>query len=313
MGKREEFLWSAKYRPLTVKDCILPDSIKGIFTDFLSQGEIQHMIFSGSSGVGKTTVAMALCEELGSDYIIINGSSEAGIDVLRTKITDFVTSVSLNGKPKVVIIDEADGMNPNSIQPALRNFLETFSSNSRFIFTCNYANKIIAPLKSRCKTIEFKLDKQDRPKMASRFMKRLSFILEAEDVEYDSKVVAQVLTRFFPDYRKILNELQSYSLKGSIDEGVLSHVKDVDISNLVDALRGKDFKLVRQWVENNLDNNVHEVLDRVYDTLIDQIVEVPNLVLIIADWNYKSYFAANQKINLSACFVEIMASTNFKE
>jgi DNA polymerase III delta prime subunit len=312
MSNTEQFLWTEKYRPQTIDQCVIPQYLKDTFQEYVAKGQIPHMILSGGPGVGKTTVAKALCNELECDFIVINGSSENGIDVLRTKITAFATSVSLNGKPKVVIIDEADGLNPNSIQPALRNFLEEYSKNCRFIFTCNYANKIISPLHSRCTVIEFKLTKEDRPAMASRFLKRLVGILEEEGIEADKKVIAQVLTKHFPDYRRILNELQRYSSKGSIDEGILATVQDSDIRDLIASLKAKDFRSMRQWVANNADNDVQRIFRQVFDALIDLVNEVPQMVLIIADYNYKAYFVADQTINSTACFTELMASVTFK-
>jgi DNA polymerase III delta prime subunit len=312
MSNTEQFLWTERYRPQTIEDCVIPQYLKDIFQEFVEQGQIPHMILSGGPGVGKTTVAKALCSELDCDFIVINGSSENGIDVLRTKITAFASSVSLNGKPKVVIIDEADGLNPNSIQPALRNFLEEYSKNCRFIFTCNFANKIISPLHSRCKVIEFKLTKEDRPVMASKFMKRIMLILEEEQVEADKKVIAAVLSKHFPDYRRVLNELQGYAKKGAIDEGILATVQDSDIRELVDSLKKKDFKAMRQWVMNNQDNDPQRIFRQVFDALIDLVNEVPQMVLIVADYNYKSYFVADQTINSTACFTELMASLTFK-
>jgi DNA polymerase III delta prime subunit len=312
MSNTEQFLWTEKYRPQTIEDCVIPQYLKDIFQEFVEQGQIPHMILSGGPGVGKTTVAKAVCNELDCDFIVINGSSENGIDVLRTKITAFASSVSLNGKPKVVIIDEADGLNPNSIQPALRNFLEEYSKNCRFIFTANFANKIISPLHSRCKVIEFKLTKEDRPAMASKFLKRIVGILEEEQVEADKKVISAVLLKHFPDYRRVLNELQGYAKKGAIDEGILATVQDSDIRDLIDSLKKKDFKAMRQWVMNNQDNDPQRIFRQVFDALMDIVNEVPQMVLIVADYNYKSYFVADQTINSTACFTELMASLTFK-
>jgi DNA polymerase III delta prime subunit len=312
VSNTEQFLWTEKYRPQRIEDCVIPQYLKETFQEYVAKEQIPHMILSGGPGVGKTTVAKALCNELDCDFIVINGSSENGIDVLRTKITAFASSVSLNGKPKVVIIDEADGLNPNSIQPALRNFLEEYSKNCRFIFTCNFANKIISPLHSRCTVIEFKLTKEDRPMMAAKFMKRVLGILEEEQVEADKKVVAQVLSKHFPDYRRVLNELQRYASKGSIDEGILANIQDTDIKELIASLKEKNFKTMRQWVMNNQDNDVQRIYRQVFDALMDLVNEVPQMVLIIADYSYKSYFVADQTINTTACFTELMASLSFK-
>jgi DNA polymerase III delta prime subunit len=312
MNMREDFLWVEKYRPRKLDDCILPDEQLNTFRQFVATGEIPNMLLCGSAGVGKTTIARAICEELGCDYIVINGSEESGIDVLRTKIREFASSVSFSGKTKVVILDEADYLNPNSTQPALRAFIEEFANNCRFIFTCNFKNRIIAPLHSRTAVIEFKLTKADRPKMAGRFMKRLGDILEAESVQYDDKVVAEVLKKHFPDYRRVLNELQRYSVGGTIDAGILANVQEINMKELVDALRGKDFKKVRQWVVDNIDNDSGIIFRKIYDTLLDDVKYPAALIVLLADYQYKSAFATNQEINLVACLVEIMAGVEWK-
>lgn len=309
---RDDFLWVEKYRPRKLDDCILPDEQLNTFRQFVATGEIPNMLLCGSAGVGKTTIARAICEELGCDYIIINGSEESGIDVLRTKIRDFASSVSFNGKTKVVILDEADYLNPNSTQPALRAFIEEFANNCRFIFTCNFKNRIIAPLHSRTAVIEFKLTKADRPKMAGRFMKRLSDILTAENVTFDERVVAEVLKKHFPDYRRVLNELQRYSVSGSIDEGILVNVQEINMKELVSALKAKDFKKVRTWVVENLDNDPNLIFRKIYDTVIEDVKFPSQLVLLLADYQYKAAFAANQEINLVACLAEIMAAMEWK-
>lgn len=311
MNSSDQFMWSEKYRPRTIEECIIPAFLKETFQGFVTQGEIQHMIFSGSPGVGKTTVAMALAEELGCDYIVINGSSENGIDVLRTKITSFATSVSLDGNAKIVIIDEADGLTAK-VQDGLRNFLEAYAKNCRFIFTCNHANKIIEAIQSRCgDPIEFRITKDDRPMMAAKFMKRVASILAEESVEFDKKVIAQVVSKHFPDFRKTLNVLQRYAIRGPIDEGIL--INDTDIKDLIDALKAKDFKVMRQWVANNVDNDTQKIFRQVFDVMLDIVVEVPQTVLIIADYTYKDYFVADKMINMTACFTELMASVTFKK
>lgn len=311
-NNRDQFLWVERYRPRKLDDCILPDDQLKTFREFVATGEIPNMLLCGSAGVGKTTIARAICEELGCDYIIINGSEESGIDVLRTKIREFASSVSFGGKTKVVILDEADYLNPNSTQPALRAFIEEFANNCRFIFTCNFKNRIIAPLHSRTAVIEFKLTKADRPKMAGRFMKRLSDILATENVTFDEKVVAEVLKKHFPDYRRVLNELQRYSVSGTIDEGILVNVQEVNMKELVSSLKSKDFKKMRNWVVDNIDNDPNLIFRKIYDTILDEVKYPSQLVLLLADYQYKAAFAANPEINLVACLAEIMAGMEWK-
>jgi DNA polymerase III delta prime subunit len=312
MNTIDEFLWSQKYRPLTIEDCVLPQYLKDLFTGMVKAGEIQNLIFTGSAGVGKTTAACAIAEELGCDYIVINGSTENGIDVLRTKITAFASTVSLNGGTKVVIIDEADGLG-EAVQKGLRGFIEAYSKNCRFILTCNYANKIIEPLHSRFGApIEFRLSKEDRPLMAARFMKRVAQICQLEGVEADKKVLAHLVTKYFPDFRKTLNVLQRYSVQGPINEGILANLGDADVKELIGYLKEKDFKLMRQWVANNVDNDTQKIFRMVFDAAIEGVNEVPQAVLIIADYTYKDYFVADKTINMTACFTELMASVSFK-
>jgi DNA polymerase III delta prime subunit len=311
-ANREQFLWVEKYRPRTIRDCILPDNLKNTFQEFVDQDNIPNMLLSGTAGTGKTTIARALCEELGCDYIIINGSEESGIDVLRTKIKDFASTVSLAGKVKVVILDEADYLNPNSTQPALRGFIEEFSKNCRCIFTCNFANRIIAPLHSRTTVIDFRLTKQDRPQMAAKFFKRVVDILNQENITHNPKVVAEIVNKYFPDYRRVLNELQRYSASGTIDEGILVNISDANLKELVSALREKDFKKMRTWVVNNLDNDPNVLFRKLYDTLLTEVVQVPQLVLLLADYQYKAAFVADAEINLVACLTEIMAACEMK-
>ena len=307
-----EFLWVEKYRPQTISECILPDGLKKTFQEYVDAGEISNMLLCGTAGTGKTTVARALCNELGCDYIVINGSDESGIDVLRTKIRDFASTVSFESKAKVVILDEADYLNPNSTQPALRAFIEEFSGNCRFIFTCNFKNRIIEPLHSRTSVIDFKIDKKDTPEMAQKFMGRMQYILTQEGIPYEQNVLAELLMKHFPDYRRVINELQRYSKSGSIDSGILSNIAEINTKELIDSLKDKDWKKMRQWVVNNVDNDPQGVYRKVYDSLIDKVKQVPHLVLLIADYQYKSAFVADQEINLTACLTDIMASVEFK-
>lgn len=312
-ANREQFLWVEKYRPHRIDDCILPDEMKKTFKEFVAQGQIPNMLLCGGAGMGKTTVARALCEELGCDYTIINGSLDRNIDILRNEIRSFASTVSFAGKTKVVILDEADYLNPQSTQPALRGFIEEFSKNCRFIFTCNYKNKIIPALHSRTTVVEFKLAKSDRPRLAAAFFNRVTEILETEKINCPNpKVQAKLIEKYFPDYRRTLNELQRYSTSGVIDEGILVNLADVNTKELVDALRDKDFKKMRQWVVNNLDNDPGVIFRKLYDSLTDQVKTVPQLVLLIADYQYKAAFVADAEINLVACLTEIMAAVEFK-
>jgi len=311
---KDHFLWVEKYRPQTIEDCILPDATKATFKEFLKKGEVPNLLLCGTAGTGKTTVARALCEELGCDYIVINGSDEGRqIDTLRTKIKSFASAISFESKTKVVIIDEADYLNRESVQPALRAFIETFSENCRFIFTCNYKQKIIAPLHSRTTVIEFKTDKKDQVALAGKFMKRMQFVLDAEGVTYKDKVLAELLMKYIPDYRRVLNELQRYSSSGTIDEGILSNISDINTKDLITSLKDKDWKKMRQWVANNVDTDPQGIFRYIYDSLLTEIKTVPQMVLLIADYQYKAAFVADQEINLTACLTEIMASIQFKD
>jgi DNA polymerase III delta prime subunit len=310
--RENEFLWVEKYRPRKLEDCILPADQKTIFQEMVAKGEIQNMLLCGGAGMGKTTVARALCEELETDYIIINGSEESGIDVLRTKIKQFASTVSFSGKPKVVILDEADYLNPNSTQPALRAFIEEFSANCRFILTCNFKNRIIPPLHSRTAVIEFKLPKAEKPKIASAFFKRVNEIMSIEKIEADGKVIAKVIEKHFPDYRRVLNELQRYAASGRIDEGIFVSLNESNMQELISSLKDGDWKKMRTWVVNNLDNDPGTIFRKLYDTLTDHVQQVPQLVLLLADYQYKAAFCADQEINLVACLTEIMAAVEFK-
>ena len=309
----ESFLWVEKYRPKTINECILPDRLKTIFQQISSEGRIPNMILSGGPGMGKTTVAKALCNEVGCDFLMINGSEESGIDVLRTKIRGYASTVSFDGKRKVVILDEADYLNPQSTQPALRSFIEEFEKHCSFIMTCNYINRIIEPLHSRCQTIDFRINKEEKLNVGSNFGKRLYTILDQEKVDYDKKVVAEVLMKHFPDYRRVLNELQKYSKYGNIDSGILSQVSELDLSELMNYMKDKKFNEVRKWVVNNLDNDPQKIYRKIYDVAEKyvQTTSIPQLVLILADSQYKSAFAADHELNLVACLVEIMVECQF--
>ena len=309
----EEYLWVEKYRPRKIDSCILSKELKSFFKTIIKKGDIQNMLLSGTAGTGKTTVARALCEELDSDYIVINGSEESGIDVLRTKIKQFASTVSFTGNTKVVILDEADYLNPNSTQPALRGFIEEFSNNCRFIFTCNFKNRIIQPLHSRCSSIDFKIPKDEKPKIAAGFFKRVLDILTQENIPYNEKVIAKVVEKYFPDYRRTLNELQRYSHSGSIDEGILTNLVEVNANELVDSLKEKDWKRMRMWVVNNLDNDPQTLFRMIFDTIVPLTNQVPQLVLTIADYQYKAAFVSDQEINLVACLTEIMAGVSIEK
>lgn len=308
-----DFLWVEKYRPRKINECILPSELKSYFSNIVAKGEIQNMLLCGSAGTGKTTVARALCEELSTDYIVINGSEESGIDVLRTKIKQFASTVSFSGNTKVVILDEADYLNPNSTQPALRGFIEEFSNNCRFIFTCNYKNRIIQPLHSRCAVVEFKLPSEEKQKVAAQFFNRVSGILVHEEIQFDKKVVAKVVEKHFPDFRRTLNELQRYSQSGMIDEGILINLSDANMGELISSIKEKDWKRMRMWVVNNLDNDPQTLFRKIYDSLVPITNQVPQLVLTIADYQYKAAFVSDQEINLVACLTEIMASVTLNE
>ena len=309
----EQILWTEKYRPKKVDDCILHDSIKTTFQEYVKKGEIPNLLLSGSAGVGKTTIAKALCNEVGCDYIVINGSDESGIDVLRNKIKNYASSVSLSGGRKVIIIDEADYLNPNSTQPALRGAIEEFSNNCSFIFTCNYKNRIIDPIHSRCTVIDFKTNGL-KAKLASQFFKRVEWILQQENVTYDTDVVASVITKHFPDNRRILNELQRYSASGTIDKGLLANVSEISLTNLVKTIKVKDFTSMRKWVTQNLDNDPVRIYRKIYDGLYEHLKPdaIPHAVLILARYQYQAAFVADQEINLVACLTEFMVELEFK-
>ena len=313
----EEYLWVEKYRPRKIKDCILTESLKETFSEFLKQGEIPNLLLSGSAGTGKTTVARALCEEMGADYIIINGSDEGRqIDTLRHKIKNFASTVSLTEQSnhKVVIVDEADYMNAESVQPALRNFIETFYKNCRFIFTCNYKMKIIPALHSRCTVIDFAIKNGQKVKTAKALMTRLSGVLKDEKIEFDPKVLAELIQKHYPDFRRTINELQRYSVRGKIDSGVLFNLSESNTKELMASLKGKKFNDMRKWVINNLDKEPSSLFSTIYNNLYEALEpkSVPQAVLIIAGYQYKAAFVADHEINMVACLTEIMANCNFK-
>ena len=311
----EEFLWVERYRPKTVKDTILPADLKTTFQTFVDNGNIPNLLLTGSAGIGKTTIAKAMLDEIGADYIVINGSDEGRlIDTLRTKIKNFASSMSLSGGRKYVIIDEADYLNADTVQPALRNFMEEYSTNCGFIMTCNFVNKIIAPLHSRCSVVEFKINNMDKPKMAGQFFKRVEIILKNEGVEYDQKVVAEVVMKHFPDNRRILNELQRYSATGKIDTGILVNHSDENLKSLMVALKNKEFSVVRKWVGQNIDGDVAPFFRKLYETLYEYVVpsSIPQVVVMIADYQFKSAFCADQEINTMGLLTEIMVDVEFK-
>lgn len=310
----EDFLWVEKYRPKKIADTILPNDLKQTFTEFVNQKEVPNLILAGGPGVGKTTVAKAMLEELGCSYIVINGSMNGNIDTLRTEIKNFASTVSFTGGRKYVILDEADYLNPQSTQPALRNFMEEYSANCGFILTCNFLNRIIAPLHSRCSVVQFKIATSDKPKLASQFMKRVEMILKSENVEYDQKVVAELILKHFPDWRRVLNELQRYSATGKIDTGLLANVTEVSMKKLLDALKDKNFSVMRKWVSENLDNESSVLFRNFFENAVNYFTpqSVPQLVILLGDYQYKSAFVADQEINMVAFLTEVMASCEVK-
>ena len=311
-----DFIWVEKYRPQKIEDCILPETIKKTFSDFLNKGEIPNMLLAGPPGVGKTTVAKALCKELGVDYYVINGSDEGRfLDTVRTNAKNFASTVSLTSesKHKVIIIDEADNTT-SDVQLLLRASIEEFSKNCRFIFTCNYKNKIIEPLHSRCVVVEFGIQSKHKQKIAIDFFNRLGYILEQERVEFDKKVLAELINKHFPDWRRILNECQRYSVSGKIDSGILAAFSDVAVDDLITNLKQKNFPEVRKWVVANLDNGIDILFRRIYDKLYTSLVStsIPAAVLVIAKYQYQMAFVADQEINMLACLTEIMVECEFK-
>ena len=309
-----EILWVERYRPNTISDSILPSELKQTFQKFVDNAECPNLLLSGSAGCGKTTVAKAMLEQLGCTYMMINGSEESGIDVLRNKIKNFASTVSMDGNRKYVILDEADYLNPQSTQPALRGFIEEFSKNCGFILTCNFRNRIIEPLHSRCSLVEFRIPAEEKPKLAMDFMQRCQYILDTENVKYNKKVVASLIQKFFPDWRRVLNELQRYSASGEIDAGILVNLSENSVKELISFLKNKEFTNVRRWIVNNLDNDPSRIYRRIYDSLYDSLEPstIPHAVVILADYSYKSAFVADQEINLLACMTELMTQVKFK-
>jgi DNA polymerase III delta prime subunit len=309
----EHLLWTEKYRPQTVEDCILPERLKVPFQEYVNQKQIPNLLLTGGAGVGKTTIAKAMCNEIGCDYMVINGSDESGIDIFRNKIKNYASSMSLAGGRKVIIIDEADYLNPNSTQPALRNAIEEFAGNCSFIFTCNFKNRIIDPLHSRCAVIDFGMKNGEKQKMAGSFFKRIQSILESEKVEYDDKVIAELVKKHFPDFRRVINELQRYSQLGKIDVGILAQIGDLSLTQIVKHMKEKDFTAVRKWVATTeIDSTT--LFRKLYDGLYDILkpASIPGVVLVLADYQYKQAFVADHEINIVACLTEIMANGEFK-
>jgi DNA polymerase III delta prime subunit len=308
----EHLLWTEKYRPKTVEDCILPERLKVPFQEYVNQKQIPNLLLTGGAGVGKTSVAKAMCNEIGCDYMVINGSDENGVATIRIKIANYASSMSFSGGRKVVIIDEADYLTPNA-QAILRNAIEEFASNCSFIFTCNYKAKIIDPLHSRCAVIEFNMKNGEKQKMAGAFFKRIQSVLESEKVEYDDKVIAELVKKHFPDFRRVINELQRYAQLGKIDVGILSQIGDVSLTQIVKHMKEKDFTAVRKWAATaEIDSTMffRKLYDNLYEILKPS--SIPGVVIVLADYQYKQAFVADQEINLVACLTEIMANGEFK-
>jgi len=311
---REEFLWVERYRPHKIADCVLPENLKTTFQQFVDDGNIPNLLLSGTSGVGKTTVARAMLDEIDADYIILNGSLSVNKDALRTDIRNYAATISFGGGRKYIIMDEADYLDANNVQPQLRNFIEEFSSNCGFIFTCNFINRIIDPLHSRCSVVEFKIGAKEKAGLAKQFMKRANFILNTENVKYESAVVAEVIMKHFPDWRRVLNELQRYGASGAINSGILASVDNIEIKELIKYLKAREFENMRKWVGQNASMDVNVLFRKLYDasSAILKPESIPALVLALADYQYKAAFVVDQEINMSACMTQIMMDCEFK-
>lgn len=310
---QEEYLWVEKFRPKTIQETILPEHLKTTFQEFVNQGNIPNLLLSGSAGCGKTTVARAMLEELGCDYIVINGSLNGNIDTLRNEIMQFASSVSLMGGRKYVILDEADYLNANSTQPALRNFMEEFSRNCGFILTCNFKNRIIEPLHSRCTVIDFRIKKADLPSLAAQMMKRFAHILNVEGIEYDKAVLAELIKKHYPDWRRCINELQRYSATGKIDSGLLANITEITIKTLFGYLKERDFTNMRKWVADNIDSDATTIFRALYDNASIYVSKntIPQLVVILARYQYQAAFVADHELNLAACLTEMMVELEY--
>ena len=311
---RDTFLWVEQYRPKTVDECILPKTLKTQLQSYVDKQDISNLILSGGPGVGKTTAARAMLEQIGATYMFINGSEESGIDVLRTKIKNFASTVSLDGGRKYLILDEADYLNPQSTQPALRGFIEEFHQNCGFILTCNYKNKLIAPLHSRCGVVDFTIPKSEKAGLAGQFFKRAISILKENEIKYNEKVVAELINKYFPDWRRILNELQRYSVSGQINAGILVNLGEKSVKELMGMMKNKEFTNVRKWVVENIDNDPDTLFRAVYDNLYEYLDSstIPHVVVILGEYQYKNAFVADAEINMVACLTEIMARGKFK-
>ena len=310
----EDFLWVEKYRPKTIGECVLPSGLKQTLSEFISKGDLPNLILSGGPGVGKTTAAKAMIEELGLTYMMINGSEESGIDTLRVKLKNFASTVSLHGGRKYLILDEADYLNAQSTQPALRGLIEEFHKNCGFILTCNYKNRLIPPLHSRCSVVDFTIQKSEKKELAEQFFKKVMNILVVEDIKFEPKAVAEVINKFFPDWRRVINELQRYSVSGRIDAGILVDISEINIKELMRFMKDKEFTNVRKWIVNNIDNDPTRLFRRLYDNLYDYMdgSSIPHVVVILGEYQYKAAFVADQEINMLACLTEIMARGKFK-